>query len=513
MTNKLFDSFVKDKLQDHQSKVPDDLWDKIIAEDERKPIAFWWWNKYAMLVGLVLLLSIAGITYYSFNIKNNKQLAASTENKTNANDENKLDQNSNVKESNTATSNNEYSLNKEVDNNNISTTTNSSKLNETVANNEFESSKNKNLITNNKIDADNNKLAANENTVANTSLNTNNKFGNKSFGKLLNNKQKQFNQKNKLLNNFTVGLNNDEKELPEASVSQKMFAAGNIANIENNLYKTNSLKDAKVLAIAKLFKGSDDCPSTRGVFRKDFYIEGYASPDFSFKTVSSTKAGNDNYLHKKDSSETMRVGFTIGARFSKSITNNLLLKAGVQYSQFNEKFTLRTENDRRQIIVINSHTITRPGLPDTTISDTSTSLQIGYRVRSNINRYKNLEIPVLLSYELSEQESKWKMAINAGAIVNITSWYEGRTLDSTNNLVNLGSKSSNGFYQNKIGVSLYAGITILRNITEDLDVFAEPYFRYGLLNNMQSNSGFSQKFSAVGLQFGARLRLSKAKHL
>lgn len=209
----------------------------------------------------------------------------------------------------------------------------------------------------------------------------------------------------------------------------------------------------------------------------------------------------------------MRLGFTVGARFTKSLTNNLLVKAGLQYSQFNEKLTLRTENERKLVITISTHYIPLPGKPDSAVNDTSYTMYIGYRVRSSINRYKNLELPVMLSYEMGRPESKWKLAVNGGAIINLTSWYEGKTFDSSYNLVSVGNKGNNGFYQHKIGLSLYGSISLIHTITDELDVFAEPYFRYGLINSMQSAGGFGQKFNVIGLQLGARLRLSKNKHL
>jgi len=40
MTNKLFDSFVNDKLKDYESPVPDGLWEKIIAKERKTKNCF-----------------------------------------------------------------------------------------------------------------------------------------------------------------------------------------------------------------------------------------------------------------------------------------------------------------------------------------------------------------------------------------------------------------------------------------------------------------------------------------
>jgi hypothetical protein len=128
-----------------------------------------------------------------------------------------------------------------------------------------------------------------------------------------------------------------------------------------------------------------------------------------------------------------------------------------------------------------------------------------------MNYYRNLEIPVLLSYEFGDLNSKWKCAINGGAIVNLTSWYEGRTLDTNYKIVSINAKSGNAFYKQDIGISLYGGLSIIRKINDNLDVFAEPYFRLSM-NKIQSVDGFNQKFNAVGLQLGARIKLNKNRH-
>lgn len=510
MTNKLFDSFVNDKLKDYESPVPDGLWEKIIAEEEKPKVVFWW-NKNAMLIGVGLLLFISAIGYYAVSKKSDVELIRA---------------NTQSMQQNNANTNANNLNNSQLVNNDSKNTTNSS-----TANSQANISENVALdaaINNSKKEKDveqtNEVIVSNNNNDA-LNLNAANEFGSKNAN--VGNAKKMFISKKKtsknqtflakqksIINKLKEGVKSDEN-LFDVDFYETYHPRENGALVmqESNLESANNLKEKQVLALGKLFSGTDDCPTTKGTYRNDTYIEAYFSPDFAFKNVLSTKAGNDTYLQKKDSSESMSLGYTIGARFSKSITNNLLLKAGLQYSQMSEKFTLRTENDRRQTIVINSNTIVRPGQSDTTISDTSVFVQIGYRVRTNMNYYKSLEVPVILSYEFPQRdESKWKLALNVGAIVNITSWYDGKTIDAGYNVVNIGSKSNNGFYKHQFGVSLYGGLSVIRNITSDLDVFAEPYFRYGSYN-VQGGAGFNQKFNLAGIQLGARLKISKNKHL
>lgn len=500
MTDKLFDNFIKERLQNYQSPVPQGLWEKIIAEDERKPKAIWWWNNKTLGLAMLLLLSIAGGGYWMLHSSEKKPLIAGNEKPP----VNSIDASNTMYNKVTEQQNqNKYS---NTDNNT------SKALHRNGNKNEIQNLKDKLSVSTEAVIQKSSPDNATETNLSSTDK----------AGFMVSGKPGMFKANN--YNNASSHNYSGKKTASYSSLNLlgEVFAEndfmlssnkiGNGTTVLNpfKLEFTNPNVNAKTV---QPFFRIDDCPTTRGIFRNDFYVEGYASPDFAFKNVTSTKSGNDSYLQKKDSSETMRLGFTVGARFSKSLTNNLLLKAGLQYSQFNEKLTLRTENERKLVITVLTHYIIRPGQPDSAVNDTSYTMYIGYRVRTNINRYKNLELPIMLSYEMGKPESKWKFAVNAGAIVNLTSWYDGKTFDSENNLVSVSSKGNNGFYQHKIGLSLYGSISVFRSITDEIDVFAEPYFRYGLSNSMQSTGGFGQKFNVAGLQLGARLRLSKNKHL
>ena len=519
MTDKLFDNFVSNKLKNYNSPVPNGLWEKIIDEEEkRKPVIFWWTNKTFLLIAALMLCATLGTGYYFINLKKNNVNSSLVKlnNDKNATSNNDLETKILLSTKNKITKDittlnvekNESDLietvSKEIINNKKGIINKKGGFSNTLLitskEKDTKEMKNDEDLYENRVDLSYKIL---KNITVSSSQNKNRiqlKIKNKSFDDI------SFTENNiqNLATNFNKSLYN--------SIGSKPFWAS-IIMPEYELLNPKKILINKPLDLKQLFNGTDDCPTANGNSRNDLYIEGYASADIAVKKLAENTSGNNNYLSKKDSSETMNIGFTIGGRISKNLSKNLLLKAGLQYSQFNEKFTLRTENERRQTIVINDRIIIRPGQSDTTISDTSISLQIGYRVRSNINRYKNLEIPLMISYEVSKPESSWQLAVNAGAIVNITSWYEGKTIDANYNPVIVASKANNGVYKSQVGVSLYGGICILRKIDNQIAVFAEPYFRYGISNSLQSTTGFTQKFNVLGLQFGARIKINKNKHL
>jgi hypothetical protein len=510
MTDKLFDSFIKHKLDNFESEVPADMWNRITEKKKKRRAIFWWNMKAAYLfIGVAIVAISIAFLYKSKAAESIAKQSKSIEKETKSPllmDEKKATFEPNV---NVYSKHREkYTEDKElIESYNLSANKSSLKakiktentntdtyiIASTKENTYYKSEIEKNFLNNSRASKKNNlkeKLAKNQPSEIN-----NNK---KNFSK-------NVIDQNKITNVYTgFGLtNNDYKNFVENNIN---------AGVETNslnILKSNFTKEVAKLNLGNLF-GSEDCPSARGSRRNDFYIEVYASPEFSFKKVISTEPGLDAYLTRKDSVEVLRGGFSVGARISKSISNNILLKAGLQYTQINEQFSLKTENERRQTIIINSHTAVRPGQSDTTISDTSVFVQIGYRVQTNMNFYRSFEMPLLVSYEMNNNNnSKWTCAINAGAILNLTSWYEGRTIDSKNNLVSINSKVGNTFYRkNTLGVGLYTGLSFMYKLNDNLRLFAEPYARLSL-NKMQSVEGFNQRFNAVGVQLGARINLNK----
>lgn len=524
MTDKLFDSFIKEKLEHYQSPVPDGLWEKIMPPEEEKPKAFWWFNTTALLIGLIVVIGIGTTIHFSTNKNSNNTRSLAS----------KSDNNNNV------TSNNN-----QANNSSITTTTINQQttiVTETATNSSTEP-KNYSNTTTRKPEKINAEKVENNNTITQNTKSLNNTnhadithihFAQKrSNYKLLANVEQNSNEK--LTKNLPkiIAANkqaNFSKTNSSDFLQAKSLATQNILpNSLNNLNRANNKNIDAQLAIANenylkinnpnaalkpaiFFMGTEDCPTAKGSQRKDFYIEIYGSPNLTYRKTLSTQTGNANYLAKKDSVESASGGFTVGVRLSKCISNNILLKAGLQYSQVNEDFSLRTENERKQTIVITTHTVTRAGLPDTTISDTTYQLQIGYRLQTHTNYYKNIEIPIIVSYEIAENDSKWKFGLSAGAIINILSYYDGKSIDTGNNLVSISNKGSTPFYNSSVGLSLLGSVHAAYTLSEKMEVFAEPYYRLAL-SNMQSNMGFNQRFNALGFNLGVRLKLNINKHL
>lgn len=235
-----------------------------------------------------------------------------------------------------------------------------------------------------------------------------------------------------------------------------------------------------------------------------YFLELYASANLDMPSIFNYGV-TESYLQRKDSAETMQTGFTAGFRIGKYITNNLVIKGGLQYTQINKLFTLRSENERITTPIIVNRTITNPDGTTTIVPDTSYVTQIGTRITKANNKYKSIEIPLILGYEFGK--SKWQFAVNAGAIVRATYWSEGTTFDTNNTLVSLEDKSRT-YYHKQTHLSAVGSISIIRYLNRNTALFAEPYFRYTLTNGETTILGFSEKFHSAGIQLGMRVKLN-----
>ncbi len=280
---------------------------------------------------------------------------------------------------------------------------------------------------------------------------------------------------------------------------------GNIVSLSRLHYSLSGLqKDQINSAYAKKFKNVIVCPPFKSG-NTDWFVEVYAAPELAFKSIENISA-TPQYLQRKDSSESMRLGYSAGVRLIKPITDNFLVKAGVQYTQINEKFTYRTENEVRTTTVISVRTIIRGPGDTLRITDTSTVQQTGFKNNTIRNRYRSFDIPVTLGYQFGNDNLQF--GVNAGVVFNISSWYQGVILDSSMSAVPI-TKGSTSIYKNNIGLGLYGGFSVLKKLGEDTQLFFEPYFRYNLSGITSEQSSFKQRFSLGGLSIGLRYNLNR----
>jgi hypothetical protein len=279
--------------------------------------------------------------------------------------------------------------------------------------------------------------------------------------------------------------------------------------MERNGYPNNQEITALNKQPINLPKIQINCPTARSKnkwdeLNKDWYADTYISPDYSLQTVNNISA-SQQYLKQKDSTERMQLGFTAGVRLVKPLNNHLHLTTGLQYSQINQNYVYRSENEIKLTTVITQRTIiTAPGVT-VVVRDTSIVQNIGFKNKVEKNRHRSIDIPILLGYQFGR--GSVKVGVNAGVILNVSSWYEGVILDSSLAVVPVQKGSQ--VYKSKLGLGLYAGINVTKELSDDMQLFVEPYYKHSIDNITSGSMPYQQKFGTAGVLMGVRWSLNR----
>ena len=486
MTNNQFDKFFRDQLKDHTAPVPEGLWEKIMPKDKKRPTAFYLPKNLGLGI-LIATLIIAGL-YGGFKYEQ-------------------------------TTNNNLVKTTTNIDNNSKSVAQNSK--NTTQENIGAENTADITTVKIEKTVAMSASKTNNENNIVNNNTNRSLLLKNQTTNKIVLISEQLVNKQNVNNANTVVGkISANRIENKSADESNKLAEENYVAFTKINpsfpiLLNTTELNNNfslvnKTLAYNahdKKIQGIIICPNIKGrsSFNTDWGIELYASPDYALKYVSNISAPQQ-YLDKKDSSEQMQISYTAGFRLIKPLNDNFLLKAGFQYSQLNQKFSYRNENEYKTTTVITARTIIRSAGDTILVSDTSVLRQIGYSVNTVHNQFRSIDIPVTLGYQFGNDDLKF--GINAGVVFNLSSWYQGEILDTTYASVPM-NKVSNALYKTNIGMGLYTSMSLIKRINDNTHLFFEPYFRYNLSNMTNSASPYNQRFHIGGLSVGLRFDLNR----
>ncbi|MES2776681.1 MAG: hypothetical protein V4722_21060 [Bacteroidota bacterium] len=247
------------------------------------------------------------------------------------------------------------------------------------------------------------------------------------------------------------------------------------------------------------------CPMNGDEPRNDWYVDLYASPMMVFKNVTDKVAGK-NIRSGMDSTLHSQVSFNAGINLVKNIGEGFLLKTGLQYNQVNELFRNTRVNEIKLITTVTIRTvILAPG--DTIyIRDTSVIQQIGTVTKQTQNRYKSWDIPLILGFEFGGKDLR--LNANLGIIANIRSSYRGDMLDTSQQMVNIANYNTTGVYKTNIGLGVYAGLGIIKSLGERTDLLIEPHARFNLTNMTTDAAWFKQKNINAGLSVGVRYKLN-----
>lgn len=477
-----FDEFIQHKLYHHSVAVPANFWERIQPKEEEKRRRFFIWipKKYMAAASILLLLLVGTSAAYlwvngnPFTNEEAESLQIESQTKKDINPPAK-----NITEENPAET--------------VIQLDSIQEKQESVAVALEKRETKTSIVTANKTSWKLNKKNITQSFKQSSSV-----FP---FDQLINNKNQEIAEGN-LIKNKPTALDQSKEELETYELSEK---AGNAFIKQKRNLSALFTKEMNAYNHASSFKNVVICPTDRKLRNTDWDLEVFVSPDMPFKTVTNNTA-SPQLLSRKDSSESLRPGFSAGFRIVKPLSDHFSIKTGLQYSQINERFTYRTENETRTTTVVTVRSIVRAPGDTLIVRDTSTLTQVGFKTNTVKNRFRTLDIPILASYQVGNDDLS--VGLTAGVIVNLSSWYQGVMLDSSLTAVPL-SKETNMVYKSNIGLGLYAGVTVTKRINYATQLFFEPYLRYNLSNMTNPEAAFNQRFSIGGLAMGLRFNLNK----
>jgi hypothetical protein len=237
-----------------------------------------------------------------------------------------------------------------------------------------------------------------------------------------------------------------------------------------------------------------DCPvAEKDAASNKTYFELYASPDMAYKKYSDT--ANSLFLQKRKQSTRFVSAFSAGFRLTKVFQNGISFRTGINFSQVNEKFSFIQGNWVQVTYNID------PISGDTT----GTTSITGTRYKTTINRYRTIDVPLLLGYEIGN--GRFHFNINAGPVINIYSWQKGDVLDTTIKPVNITTNKGASAYQYKTntGIGFMGAVSVYYKLNSRLHLLAEPYLRYNFTPMSRDVFSLQEKFTTIGVRLGVRL--------
>lgn len=237
-----------------------------------------------------------------------------------------------------------------------------------------------------------------------------------------------------------------------------------------------------------------------------YLLDLYIAPQYSFKSLEDPSGTMASHIASRDTTEKSLLAYTVGGRASIAMSNGLALRAGLSYTEIQERFDLDIANEMKTIIEID---VITNGMGDTTRIDTTTFIQTGTRKIRRFNYLRSFDVPVMLGY--SFDVGNIALEFNAGAIFNIhfrsrgtflSPFIPGQIASYTK-----GDPEYIDVYKSNIGISYYGSAAVSIPINPKFDFLIEPHVRYTPKSITTATYAVDQKHLLTGAAFVLRYKL------
>lgn len=232
-----------------------------------------------------------------------------------------------------------------------------------------------------------------------------------------------------------------------------------------------------------------------------FFVDAAVIPLWPSRTLSAKSPEYQQYADLREQTEKTRLSYGAGLRMSMLTGFGLALRTGLNFTQINEKFNY-TDNSEETITITNIYG------PSGEFIRTDTIIEFGAHQQTARNRYRMVDIPLILGYEL--RRKNWTVAFNGGALINLSLQAKGEFY-SPEAMQPLDFPSDDihtvPAYRESIGLGWFASIGLHYQLAEGLQLMAEPQFRYFPQSITHEDYVLDQHYFTSGLALGLRKQI------
>ena len=210
-------------------------------------------------------------------------------------------------------------------------------------------------------------------------------------------------------------------------------------------------------------------------------IDFLLSQDFVHSSLTAKTPLFDAYSTLRNNQEDLKVSNSFAVRMGISTLKGWGLRSGIQYSRMSQTLTLI--------------------IPDASQRKTSK------------NTFETIDIPLILTKEQSF--GKLRAGLSLGTYLNMAFNQKGSFYSPGGTLIEFTSSKPGAYpaFKNRLGASLYSGISLSIPIGNSLEFMAEPYVRTRIPSISAEDYVLEQKIWYGGLFIGFRKQIGKGFYL
>lgn len=231
-----------------------------------------------------------------------------------------------------------------------------------------------------------------------------------------------------------------------------------------------------------------------------FALEIYGGIGQPLRRFSAVSPEKQAYIDERQERETVLESIEAGVLITSRFRGGWSLATGLEFQKINERF--RWQRQSTETVNVYSDTAyfyfddlnQRQYLGDTVQATLTESRRV-----TNFNAHTFLNVPVLIGFE--KRLPHFSLRAQGGPVLQFYRGFEGVIFDENDELLPAGEQ---GIYQNKMALSLQAGLDISRPVGQLGEVFVGLQYRHGLTSLTDASAGFEQRYGSLGARLGWR---------